>query len=79
MDNIFKKLSGQTELLGGDFESIWRGERLPTPVVWPGEFYGLYSPWRTVGHDCVTFTCIIIFKLILFSHTGRYAASQFPD
>ena len=23
----------------------WRGERLPTPVFWPGEFHGLYSPW----------------------------------
>ena len=23
------------------------GERLPTPVFWPGEFQGLYSPW---GH-----------------------------
>ena len=22
----------------------WRRERLPTPVFWPGEFYGLYSP-----------------------------------
>ena len=21
----------------------WR--RLPTPVFWPGEFHGLYSPW----------------------------------
>ena len=21
--------------------------RLPTPVLWPGEFHGLYSPW---GH-----------------------------
>ena len=21
----------------------WRRERLPTPVFWPGEFYGLYS------------------------------------
>ena len=20
-------------------------ERLPTPVFWPGEFLGLYSPW----------------------------------
>ena len=20
-------------------------ERLPTPVFWPGEFYGLYTPW----------------------------------
>ena len=26
----------------------WRRERLPTPVNWPGEFHGLYSPW---GHQ----------------------------
>ena len=25
----------------------WRRERLPTPVFWPREFRGLYSPW---GH-----------------------------
>ena len=25
----------------------WRRERLPTPVLWPGEFHGLYSTW---GH-----------------------------
>ena len=25
----------------------WRRERLPTPVLWPGESHGLYSPW---GH-----------------------------
>ena len=25
----------------------WRREWLPTPVFWPGEFHGLYSPW---GH-----------------------------
>ena len=25
----------------------WRSERLPTPVFWPREFHGLYSPW---GH-----------------------------
>ena len=24
-----------------------RRERLPTPVFWPGEFHGQYSPW---GH-----------------------------
>ena len=24
-----------------------QGERLPTPIFWPGEFHGLYSPW---GH-----------------------------
>jgi len=25
----------------------WRREWLPTPVFWPGELHGLYSPW---GH-----------------------------
>ena len=24
------------------WKSPWRTERLPTPVVWPGEFHGLY-------------------------------------
>ena len=23
----------------------WRREQLPTPLFWPGEFHGLYSPW----------------------------------
>jgi len=23
----------------------WRRETLPTPVLWPEEFHGLYSPW----------------------------------
>ena len=25
----------------------WRREQLPTPVFWPGDCHGLYSPW---GH-----------------------------
>ena len=29
------------------WEDPWRREWLPTPVVWSGEFHGLYSPW---GH-----------------------------
>ena len=29
----------------------WRRERLPTPVVWPGEFHGLYSPWGREESD----------------------------
>ena len=23
----------------------WRREQLLTPILWPGEFHGLYSPW----------------------------------
>ena len=28
-----------------------RRERLPTPVFWPGEFLGLYSPWDRKESD----------------------------
>ena len=24
---------------------------LPTPIVWPGEFHGLYSPWNFPGQN----------------------------
>ena len=33
------------------WEDPWRRERLPTPVFWPGEFHGLYSPWGCKGSD----------------------------
>ena len=40
---------------------LWRGERLPTLVFWPGEFHGQrnlmgYSPWscKRVRHDLAT-------------------------
>ena len=29
----------------------WRRERQPTPVFWPGEFHGLYSPWGRKESD----------------------------
>ena len=29
----------------------WRRERLSTPVFWPGELYGLYSPWGSKESD----------------------------
>ena len=30
---------------------ICRREQLPSPVFWPGEFHGLYSPWRCKESD----------------------------
>ena len=40
----------------GDLGSIpgsgrfpWRRERVPSPVFWPGEFHGLYSPFPSPG------------------------------
>ena len=29
----------------------WRRERPPTPVLWPGEFHGPYSPWGRKESD----------------------------
>ena len=29
----------------------WRRQRLPTPVLWPGEFHGLYNPWSHKESD----------------------------
>ena len=36
----------------------WRRERLTTPVFWPGEFHGLYSPW---GHKELDTTCHTVY------------------
>ena len=33
------------------WEDPWRRESLPTPVFWPGEFHGLYSPWGRKESD----------------------------
>ena len=41
----------ETPVLSLGCEDPLRRERLPTPVFWPGEFHGLYSPW---GHKETT-------------------------
>ena len=39
-------------LIPGLGRSPGEGNKLPTPVFWPGEFHGLYSPWGCkVTHD----------------------------
>ena len=39
--------AGDLGLIPGLGKSPGKREWLPTPVFWPGEFCGLYSPW---GH-----------------------------
>ena len=34
-----------------NLEIPWRRERLPTPVFWPREFHGLYTPWGRKESD----------------------------
>ena len=41
----------ETWPLSLDWEDPWRRERLPTPVFWPGQFPGLYSPWGRKESD----------------------------
>ena len=33
------------------WEECLQRERVPTPVFWPGEFHGLYSPWDCKESD----------------------------
>ena len=33
------------------WEDPWGRVMLPTPVLWPGEFHGLYSPWGRKESD----------------------------
>ena len=41
----------ETGLDSGLGKIPWRRERLPTPVLWPGGFPGLYSPWGHTESD----------------------------
>ena len=43
--------AGDLGLSLGRFPPTQRRERLPTPVFWPGEFHGLYSPWGRKESD----------------------------
>ena len=43
----------------------WRRERLPTPVLWPGEFHGLYSPWGCKESDMTERLLLHFFKMIM--------------
>ena len=47
--------------------SLWGRERLPTPVFWPREFQGLYSPWSLKELDTtegLSLTYLLIPNLI---------------
>ena len=46
-----------------------RRERLPTPVFWPGEFSGLYSPWGHRELDTSEWLHFILISIILKEKT----------
>ena len=58
--SLYNKINIQTSVLPFStwvrslgWKIPWRRERLPTPVLWPGESYRLYSPW---GHKDLDMT-----------------------
>ena len=44
----------------------WRRERPPTPVFWPGEFHGLYSPWGHKDSDTTEWLSLSLFSDIKY-------------
>ena len=46
----------------------WRRERLSTPVFWPGEFHGLYSPWGCKEVDTIEYNRGGQFKVLVNHH-----------
>ena len=43
---LFSEHSGIITKISNTVGKIpWKRERLPTPVLWPGEFHGLYRSW----------------------------------
>ena len=40
----------------------WRRESLPTPVFWPGEFHGIYSPWGCKESDTTEQLSLSLFR-----------------
>ena len=60
----------------------WRRERLPTPVFWPGDFHGLYSPWGHKELDRLNnfhFLTARLFNCEPFSATQRVNANEIMD
>ena len=45
-------------------EDLWRRERLPTPVFWPGEFHGLYNPWGRKELDTTEWLLLPLFFIL---------------
>ena len=59
----------------------WRRERLPTPVFWPREFLGLYSPWGRKELDRIerlSLVCVIPHLNFLTTLKGNHFYPCFP-
>ena len=57
--------AGDLGSIPGLGRSPWRRERQPIPIFWPGEFYGLYSPWGCKQLDTTQLLSLYEKKTIL--------------
>ena len=62
----------ETWVQSPSWEDPWRRERLPSPVFWPGEFHGPYSPWGHKESDmterlskCLFFTFLQMLTIVI--------------
>ena len=72
-----KEFTCNAEDLGSSqaWKEPWRRERLSTPVFWPGEFQGLYSPQghkkldmtKLLSHDMTTTVLTIVNLVLVFT------------
>ena len=54
----------------------WKSHWLPTPVFWPGEFHGLYSPWGCKELDTIEQTSLYVRRsYIILLNIYSYAAA----
>ena len=67
----------------GDLSSIpglgrfpWGRKRLPTPVFWPGEFPGLYSPWGCKESDTTERLSLSLYRYCLACGTLGQPSNQ---
>ena len=66
------------------WEDPLQGERLPTPVFWPGESHGLYSPWGPKESDMAEWLSLSLWRHLrkmFFSSkkTEQCAGNLFPS
>jgi len=48
------------------WEDPWRREQVPTPVFWPGESHGLYSPWGHKESDSTEQLSLLLYNFKKF-------------
>ena len=76
--HVYDSAGKESVCNSGDLGSIpglgrfpWRSEQLPTPVFWPGEVHGLYSPWGRKESDKTERLSLSLF----FFHVHMYTQS----